>query len=293
VPGKPAVSQPWAVWVFRAFLPVRGVAMDCRVTLCVGCCLLAASLAGCAPDNQATQPSGAEAAPPVAQAAPVHSTSQLDFELEKPEASKHLQPGTMVALGDFRLTMANDPLRTQDDKDQVLEDARVAYTRALGIDANCVAAHIGLARYFDMKNKPDEALASYDTALKLAPHEAGLWFEVGVSQMRRKAWEPALARLQKAAEMQPDNRRFVSAYAVSLARANRAEESLAWLTKIYSEAEARLNLARTMHLMQADDVSRAYLQQALKIDPNLEAAKDLLAQLDAATSPAAPANSPQ
>ncbi len=262
--------------------------MDCRLNVLVAC-VLAASLAGCAHDNQMTQVGGSEAPAPTAPASVKANT--LDFEAERPEKSKHLQPSTLVALGDFRLTSTRDPARTPDDKEHLLEDARVAYTRALGIDPNYVQAHIGLARYWEMVNQPDKSLASYDAALKLAPHDPGLWFEVGTIQVRRNQWEPALERLRKAAEMKPDNKQYVSAYAVALAHANRAEESLTWLMKIYPEPEARLNLARTMHHMQADDVARAYLQQALKLDPNLKAAQDLLVQLS--TQPTAPVGGQQ
>lgn len=257
--------------------------MDCRLALCVSC-VLAVSLAGCAHDNSITQPGGTEAAPPAAPVVP-HST-QLDFEADKPDKAKHLQPGTMLALGDFRLSSAKDPALPPELKASLLEDARVAYTRALSLDANCVQAHIGLARYWDTQNEPDKSIASYDAALKITPHDPGLWYEAGTMLVRRDEWEPALDRLRKAAEMKPDNRAIVSAYAVALTHANRVDESLSWLMKVFPEAEARLNLARTLHFMNADNLARAYVEQALKIDPTLKSAQDLLVQISETAAPA-------
>jgi tetratricopeptide (TPR) repeat protein len=258
------------------------MAMDCRLALCVGC-VLAIGLVGCGHDNQFIQPGGTEVTPPVAKIAP--HASQLDFEADQSPDAKHLKPGTLVALGDFRLMTAKDPARTPDERAQLLEDARAAYIRAVSLDANCLMAHLGLARYWDLQNQPDKSIASYDTALKLAPHDAGLWFEAGTSLVRRNEWDAALERLRKAAEMKPDNRVIVSAYAVALVHANRAEESLSWMMKVYPEGEARLNLARTLHHMEADNVARAYLEQALKIDPTLKGAQDLLVQMSGTAPP--------
>jgi tetratricopeptide (TPR) repeat protein len=188
----------------------------------------------------------------------------------------------------FREQLANEKAKTADERVQLREEARAMYQRALTDDPNFLAAHIGLARHWAQENHLENALACYDAALRLAPRDAALWFEVGTCLARRQQWEPALARLRKAAEISPANRQYVSSYAIALVQVNRADEGLAWLTKIYPPAEAHFNLARVLHQLRKDDLARTHLQQALEANPSLAAARQLLAELDRAV-PAQPA----
>jgi tetratricopeptide (TPR) repeat protein len=97
---------------------------------------------------------------------------------------------------------------------------------------------------------------------------------------RKKEWEPALKCLRKAGELDPENRQFSHNLGYCLARSGRYEESLACFTKTDGEAKAHYNLARMLHHMQQDDLSRQYLRTAVEKDPYLIPAKELLAQLE-------------
>jgi tetratricopeptide (TPR) repeat protein len=250
--------------------------MDGRLTLWLAAALVT-GLAGCTHNNLVNGPTLPEAA----DSSPTNKNivQSRPPEGETKESPKHFKPGTLVAMGALREQMANEVAKTPEEKARLLEEARQAYFRALVLDPKCLPAIVGLARHWDKLDMVDNSLYCYDAALKLAPYDASVWFEVGMMLARRKQWEPALARLRKAGEIEPTNRRYVSSYALALARANRPDECLVWLKKVQGEGEAHCTLARALHDMRQDDLAREHAERALAIDPSLDAAQDLLADL--------------
>ncbi|OAI47757.1 hypothetical protein AYO44_08940 [Planctomycetaceae bacterium SCGC AG-212-F19] len=251
--------------------------MDGRLTLGLATALLTC-LAGCTHNNLINGQSAPEAAAESPSNKNMVQSRAPEGEATK-EAPKHFKPNTLVAMGAFREQMANEVAKTPEEKARLMEEARQAYFRALVEDPRCLPAIVGLARHWEKLELVDNALYCYDAAFKLAPYDASVWFEVGMMLARRKQWEAALARLHKAAEIEPTNRRYVSSYALALARANRPDECLVWLKKVQGDAEAHCTLARALHDMHQDDLAREHAERALAADPSLDAAQDLLADL--------------
>src|SRR5438552_2336655 len=86
---------------------------------------------------------------------------------------------------------------------------------------------------------------------------------------------PAVAQVKK----EKDLPKITPKAANCVARAGRLDEALALFRQTVGEAQAQYNLARMLHHMNRDDLSRQYLESALRADPQLTEARDLLVQL--------------
>jgi tetratricopeptide (TPR) repeat protein len=145
-----------------------------------------------------------------------------------------------------------------------------------------VPGYLGLARHWELRERHDLAIHYYDECIKLAPKDAGLLQEAGMCQARHKEWEAALARLYTAVQLDPENRDCAMNFALCLARAERFDESLAWLRKLQNEAEAQYTLARMLHHLGRYDLCMERVRLSLNADPMFMPAQELLASL---TSP--------
>jgi tetratricopeptide (TPR) repeat protein len=185
-----------------------------------------------------------------------------------------------VAFGDFHLQAATGQDRPPAQKQQILDQARKAYQQALKLDPKCIAAYRGLARTYQQLGDHDRTVATYQSALKVLPGEASLWFELGMCQARGKEWGPALDNLKKATELEPENRTYSDMRAYSLARAGRYQESFECFKKTVGEGQAHYNLARMLVHVKENEAAKEHLRLALKADPNLSAARQMLVKLE-------------
>jgi hypothetical protein len=269
--------------------------MDCPRSLSILLPLVLSGLIGCTPNQllgpiMGDKPATTEAA----QAASVPAPSPVTEPIAK-EAVKELTPKTLVAMAAFHEQLANELARDPAEKQRVMEEARVAYEKAVSVDPKYLPGHLGLARHWEMRDRHDLAVHFYDECLKLAPKDAGLFYEAGMCQAKHKEWEAALARLSKAVELDPENRACAMNFALCLARSERFDESLAWLRKLQPEAEAQFTLARMMHHLGRYDLCMEHVRQSLNADPMFIPAQQLLSDLTAPAPPtpvaAAPAGS--
>jgi len=74
---------------------------------------------------------------------------------------------------------------------------------------------------------------------------------------------------------------------MTLARAGRYDESLACMAPKIGEPEAHCLIGRMLHHLHQDDAARTQAELALKDNPNLQAAQDLLAAVNTPGSAAA------
>jgi len=258
--------------------------MDCRSAFSLATLFLA-SLAGCEPNSKlfSIWPSSNPSAPD-ARVAEQAAAQPVLPAVDKPgwEKDVKLKPETLVALAAFREAHSLEPNITPDQKQQLLEDARVAYLRALELDPNHVPAHLGLARFYDTAGNHPKAAEEYAKLSKIRPRDAWLRFEIGMFHARAKEWPPALEQLRNASDLDPENAHLARTYGICLARAGRYDESVSWLLekKQLSEADAHCMVAKMLHHLQQDDASRQHLRLALQAEPNSRAAHELLNELD-------------
>jgi tetratricopeptide (TPR) repeat protein len=240
--------------------------MDGRRTLVLSFGLLTGSL-GCAHD--AGLPVSANPTPP---------PQVVAKEPELPPRTA--KPGTYIELGNFSMQEANDPRRSSVEKEQYYEQARRSYQKALEVEPKNLQALAAMARYYSAIDDRPRAVATYRRAVQLYPREALLYQELGMCHARWREWEPALANLSHAVELDPENRPLMRSLAYCLARVGRYDESFAMFARMDGEARAHYHLARMLHHLQEDELSKEHLRLALRLQPDLAGANQLLAELE-------------
>lgn len=254
--------------------------MDCRKPLALALGFLAGA-SGCSHHSAAVP-----APPPAPAAVTAAKTDALD-----PDALKRPpRPETFVAYGDFsarEAALAKEPAEQEALRDR----ARRAYQEAIKTDADYLPAHKALARLYAAMNDVARAKAEFETALKQAPDDASLWFDLGMTYARAKEWAPAAEHLAKAAELDPENRPYARYLGFTLARAGRYDESLAAFARHEGEAKAHYHVAQMLEHVGKVEESKSHLQKALARDPQLADAARMLVRLTG-PAPAAPAVQP-
>jgi tetratricopeptide (TPR) repeat protein len=226
---------------------------------------------GCA--SQASLPLASNTPPPVRS------------ESRKENASdRNPQASTCVAFGDFHLKGAEAEGHTAIQKDQILDQARKAYQQAIKLDPKCVPAYRGLARAYEQLGDHDRVVATYQSGAKANPAEPTLWFELGMYHARKKQWQPAVENLKKASELDSENRTYSDMLGYTLARAGRYDESYECFKKTSGEARAHYNVARMLCHVKENELAREHLKLALKANPDLAPARQVLAELDSSTA---------
>jgi tetratricopeptide (TPR) repeat protein len=240
--------------------------MDCRKPL-LGVLGLVSAVWGC--NHQPTVPT---------QPTTVTMVEKVqDKELPRRAPKK---PSVCVAAGVFYESEAVKAPAGSTQQEQFFDQARRAYQQALEIDASYLPAYQALGRLYVTIGDHERAVATYHKGLQKHKKEAGLWFDLGMAHARKKEWEPGLEALRKAVELDPENRRYVNTLGHCLARTGRYDESLGCFRKAVGEAKAHYNLARMMLHMNDQAQARQHLHLALRADPQLAQAQQLLASLD-------------
>jgi tetratricopeptide (TPR) repeat protein len=244
--------------------------MDGLRTYCWAFVLLCGGL-GCVHQIEETRTLGPSPANEVAK--------QEELPKRQPKAS------TCVALATFREQMAADPKCGGTERERLHDEARKAYTQALRIDPNCLAAHLGLAKLYVTIGDNARAVETFQKALEVHPKEPQLWFEFGMYYARQQQWELAVKNLETASELEPENRQYVNTIGFCLARAGHYDESLAYFQKAVGEGMAHYNVARMLHHLKQDELCRQHLRLALQASPDLDPAWQLLAELETPGTP--------
>jgi tetratricopeptide (TPR) repeat protein len=210
------------------------------------------------------------------------ATPPPDAEVKKEQdlPKRPPQPATLVAFGDVYQRGALETGRTPAQKEQMLDQARKAYQQALKLDSRYVPAYLSLARLYEASDDHERALATYKKALDLKPKDAAVWHDLGMCHARTKEWDKALEALGKASKLEPENKGYARSLGYCLARAGQYDKSIAALTKVEGEAMAHFNVARMLHHVKEDELSKKHLRLALQTNPQLADAAKLLVELE-------------
>jgi tetratricopeptide (TPR) repeat protein len=238
--------------------------MDCRKTLVLALGL--AGAAGCVPQNSVQPP---PAAPPA-----------LVEKAKDPPKHPPKHAETCVALGNYFSTGGESAPQGSAQQERLFEQARKEYEQALEIDPNYLGAFQALGQLHVKMGDLDGAVKWYRKGLEKHQKDASLWLNLGMCHARRKDWAPAIDALRHAAELDPENKQNWNMLGCCLARAGHSDEALAAFRKGGNEARAQYSLARMLHHLNHDTEARQHLQASMQADPNFEAAKRLLAQLE-------------
>ena len=153
------------------------------------------------------------------------------------------------------------------------------YKKALEVDPKCSPALGALARMMERQNKLDESVAYFEKAIEADPSDATLYNDLGLVYARQKQHGEAIEQIQRAIAIAPTNKRFANNIATVYMDAGKPNEAMSTLSKAHEPAIAQYNMAYLNFKRQQVGEARQHLQTALKIDPNLEPARNLLDRL--------------
>ena len=176
-------------------------------------------------------------------------------------------PGHLLVLGEAAL------------KRNQIQRAVAYFNRALEVDprSSFVLAQLGVAHANG--GKTDEGIAYLERALKVDPRFPYAWHHLGLVRERREEYAAAQVAFQKAADLKPDERRYLISLATAHRRAGANEKSAQILERLLeldpADATGWLNLGKARLALERAD-SLAALEKVLELDPENAEARELM-----------------
>lgn len=173
------------------------------------------------------------------------------------------------------------------------------YGRALKQDPNHVPTLIGLARLHDRNERFDEAEKLYRRAIEAQPDNAITHNDYGLCLARQRRHDAAVAALSRATQLEPSRHLYHNNLATVYVEMGRHDEAGEVLHRVHPQGVAHYNLGYLLYRDGKTAEARRQFTLAVRHDPSLSAAQDMLAQLDptaasqAAKVARAPAGAPQ
>jgi tetratricopeptide (TPR) repeat protein len=168
-------------------------------------------------------------------------------------------------------------------------EAEEKYREALKAAPDDLSALVGLARLYDRDGRGPKAIEVYEQARRAHPSSSLVCNDLGLCYLRQKQREASIQAFRAAVELQPDNAKYRNNLAAALVDDGRDEEALRELSAVNTPAIAHFNLAYLLQERGRTADAVQHLQQAVRLDAGLTAAREMLAQLG---STAAPASAP-
>ena len=171
----------------------------------------------------------------------------LERALDEYEAAQHLnadQPSAWVNLGNVRAARGE------------AAPAERAYRSALELDPSWTPAYVNLADLLRQTDRDDEGERILRAGIVRRPNDASLHHSLGLLLVRRKDMPAALASLDRAAKLAPDDTRFAYVYAVALQSAGKSREALAVIESAISRAPGDRALAELRTQVTGSSVGR-------------------------------------
>lgn len=152
------------------------------------------------------------------------------------------------------------------------------YTKALEQEPNNQAALLSTARLYARQQQHAQAAEFFQKSLALSP-QAAIYNELAISLQGQGQSAEAQAAVRKAIEMEPANPRYRNNLAGMLVKGGRSDEAVNELLQVFPPAVANYNVAYLHVQNQNVAAAQQHLQTALKLDPNLALARDLMNQI--------------
>jgi tetratricopeptide (TPR) repeat protein len=165
------------------------------------------------------------------------------------------------------------------DRNGNSEHARSMYLQALAIEPNRLDAMLGLARLEDREGRFNEALKIYQQATAAHPQNAQAFNDMGLCHARNKQLEPSIWALDQAVRRQPAKALYRNNIAKVLLQQDRIDEAVAHLSAVHQPAVAQYNMGVLLQERGKTIEAIHFLTAASHIDPQLQPAHAMLADL--------------
>ncbi len=157
--------------------------------------------------------------------------------------------------------------------------ARARYQQVLDKDANHFYALIGLARLEQRSNQYDKALLVYSRAAATHGDKAVLWNDMSQFYARQDKTDESLKALARAIRIEPHNKLYRNNMALLLLSEGKTREAFSEMASVYPPAVAHYNIGYLLSQQQKKAEAIQHLQEALRQDPQLAPARQLIAHL--------------
>lgn len=164
-----------------------------------------------------------------------------------------------------------------------------SYRQALQWEPQNRKALISFARMKHRGGDFDGAIALYSQLLQIHPRDAVALNDLGLCLARKGDLTQAAIALQMAVQQAPDNKRYRNNLAVVLVESRRDRDALQVLQAAHGPAIAHFNLAWLMSQRGRTEEAIGLLQTAVRLDPSLAQAHEMLASLTPSTAQVASA----
>jgi tetratricopeptide (TPR) repeat protein len=160
-----------------------------------------------------------------------------------------------------------------------LDVAASHYRDALARTPNDVRLLTSYARVQDRMGNIAEADTLYRRAIDLNPNDAASYNDLAMCHARHGKLDIALGTLPRAIRLEPQNKLYRNNLAVVLVDSGRPEEAFEQLAAVHGEAIAHYNLGYLLLERNSRDAAAAHFRRALELNPQLNAAQQLLQEL--------------
>lgn len=150
------------------------------------------------------------------------------------------------------------------------------YQKVIERDPKNLEALVGMARAYDRKGQFKMASQYYVLALNAHPQKAALHNDFGICCSRYGQHHLATSAFSQAIRIAPRNTRYRNNLAKSLVLAGRSQQALEQLRAAHPPAAAHYNFAYLMQQQGETDQALFHLRQALRHDPTMQRAQQLL-----------------
>lgn len=159
-------------------------------------------------------------------------------------------------------------------------EARKSYELALRDDPRSVDAILGLARLDQLAEKPKDAEAGFQKALRLKPNDPAVLAACGQFYASQKRWPEAFKSFNAAIAAAPSVASYKHQMAVARTRSGDVNGGLAIFTELIGPEKAHYNVAYLLKQEGRNDAALQQCRMALSLNPNFEAAKSLIDQIE-------------
>ncbi|HBE67788.1 MAG TPA: hypothetical protein DDW52_06535, partial [Planctomycetaceae bacterium] len=153
------------------------------------------------------------------------------------------------------------------------------YTKALERDPNNEAAVLSIARLYARQDQSERSIEFFRKAINLNPNTAATHNELALQLQKQGNTAEAQVEIQKAIQLDSANPRYRNNLAGMLVKVGRSDEAVAQLQQIFDPAVANYNVAYLHYTNNNLAGAQQHLEAALRADPSLAPARELLTQL--------------
>lgn len=155
------------------------------------------------------------------------------------------------------------------------------YRQAIEAEPKEPANYVALARLYDRQGQFDEATTQYRQAIQIDGSCGTAWNDLGLCLARQGKFTEATEAMRQAVQITPDKPLYRNNLATVLVQAGSTEEAFRQLIAVHDPATAHYNVAYLLYQQGQTEPAKQHLYQALQHNPALDAARQLLAALDA------------